>query len=162
MSEQPFRDSVVANLAFCRQRLLTGVTALAPDDHDFQPVPTLMSARQQLRHVAWGERFWRACATGAPPPAPLAGEAEPWDAVLAELAAQRQATLAWAGQLADLDLLRAVSDPQGRPLSVIWVLHHLARHDAHHAGQLIALWRERHPDGVIPSGYARVLDALNG
>lgn len=158
MVEQAWLASVAEDLRFVRRRLLVGVTALAPEDLDWQPVPTLMSARQQLVHVARAERHWRACCTGE------GGEVEDPGGGVPELldllADQRRRTMAWFAGLTAVDLVRNIDDGRGHRLTVAWVLNHLVRHDAHHAGQIILLWRLRHPDEAIGSRYDKVLEAL--
>lgn len=150
------------DLVFVRQRLLVGVTALEHEDLDFQPVPTVMSPRAQALHVAWAEHQWRSRARGTEPAWAEPAERVPAtvDELVAALTAERALTMVWLATLSEHDLASPVLDRDGRVLSVVWVLNHLVRHDAHHAGQLILLWRLRHPDAAIPSGYGRVLDQL--
>ena len=161
-SDQPFRNAVLDNLTFCRTRLLAGVTELTTADLDFQPVPTIMSPREQIVHVVWAEQHWRAACTNEERPGGQWGNQPEWslDQLVAALAEQRERTLAYCATLADADLLRPVQDTRGNTLSVLWVLHHLARHDAHHAGQIIALWRQCHEHETMPSGYPRILEAM--
>lgn len=155
-------DSLRDDLVFVRQRLLIAVSALAPEDLDVTLVPTLMTPRQQILHVARAEHHWRARARAAEPnwEEPGDGGGLTRDGLVALLGVERGMTLAWLDGLSDDDLARPVHDPAGRELSVVWVLEHLARHDAHHAGQILLLWRWRHPTEPIPSRYDQVLDAL--
>lgn len=157
MSLSPWVASLRDDLLFARQRLLVGVESLSADDLDWRPVPTVMTAREQLAHVAFAEALWRGRCQGEsePPPAAPADET-----VLEQLDEQRRLTLAWLAGLTEVDLVRAFVVPEGHTVSLAWVLNHLVRHDAHHAGQLILLGRLRHPDATIASRYDRILAAL--
>lgn len=156
MPESPWRDSLREDLLFVRRRLTVGVEALDASDLDWRPVPSVMTAREQLAHVALAEAMWRGRCQGAPPPEPVAAD----ETALGRLAAERQTTLDWLDTLTEADLVRRFGVPEGPEVSVAWVLNHLVRHDAHHAGQLILIGRLRHPDAVIPSRYDRILATL--
>ncbi|MCC7492443.1 MAG: DinB family protein [Fimbriimonadaceae bacterium] len=160
MDHSPWLASLRDTLDFCRERLLVGARALSEADLARQPVPSIMSPREQLLHVAWAEANWRGRCVGKPGtprwPAPTAAHTLP--ALLDLLAAERAVTLVWFETLTDAELLRPVQDAAGRELSVVWVLHHLARHDAHHAGQILALWRLGHDGEPIRSGYSAIVD----
>lgn len=151
------RDVLRDNLRFCRRRLLVAVEALGPEDLSHQPVPTLMSPRRQLVHVAEAEHGWRSRCTGEPPPEAGPAEALSIGPLCELLAEQREITEAWLETLTDDDLATPVTDADGRELTVAWVLCHLARHDAHHAGQILGLWRIRHPEARVLSGYAHII-----
>ena len=162
MASSPWLDSLRDALSFARRRLLVGIEALDAADLDVTPVDSLMSPRRQILHVVWAEAHWRGTAAGGERPGATPDEAPELDAagLIGRLAAQRALTMAWFETLTDADLTRPVRDAVGNELSVVWVLQHLARHDAHHAGQILLLWRLRHPAESIGSGYRQVLDTL--
>ena len=162
MMRSAWLASLHDDLAFVRERFLVGLRALDPGDLDHRYVPRQMSAREQVLHVVKAERHWRSRCTGETPLGDWPTESGAWDHARLEqtLAAERALTTAWFGGLAEADLVRPVDDGRGHTLSVAWVLNHLVRHDAHHAGQLILIFRLRHPDDAIPSGYANIVDTL--
>lgn len=161
MDEAPLLAVLRDNLRFCRRRLLLVLAAHESDDLGHRPAATMMSPREQIVHVALAEHAWRSRCTGEPAPEP--GPDEPLGvAALGDLlAAERRITDAWLDSLTDADLARPIDDGEGRRLSVAWVICHLARHDAHHAGHLAGLWRIRHPDRPLASGYRNVLETID-
>lgn len=162
MAESAWLASLQADLEFVRERFLVGLGALDEADLAHRFVPRMMSAREQVLHVVKAERFWRSRCTGESVIAGWPPESEHWDLPRLQqtLAAERALTMAWCGDLAESDLVRPVTDGRGRDLSVVWVINHLVRHDAHHAGQLILIFRLRHPDADMPSSYAKIVDHL--
>ncbi len=162
MASSAWLASLRDDLVFVRERFLVGFHALAHEDLGHRFVPRLMSAREQALHVVKAERFWRSRCTGEDPLGDWPAESESWgrDALLARLAAERALTMDWVAGLTESDLVQPVTDGRGRDLSVVGVINHLVRHDAHHAGQLIMIFRLRHPDDDMPSSYAKIVDHL--
>jgi len=162
MTESAWLASLRDDLVFVRERFLVGLGALGADDLGHRFVPRMMSAREQVLHVVKAERFWRSRCTGEAGLPDWPTESEGWgmDQLWATLAAERALTMAWVEGLTEADLVRPITDGRGRDLTVVWVINHLVRHDAHHAGQLILIFRLRHPDADMPSSYAKIVDKL--
>lgn len=137
---------------YFRPYLLDAVRLLPPDRFDFKPSPGMLTAQQQVLHIAEAERWWVShIVDGEPYTDDVVQHEDPeqgWvttydapdhNALLFRLEEAHRHTQRWFGfPPAELSkrYTRTRADGSKRDFTLHWILDHVQEHEIHHRAQL--------------------------
>lgn len=147
----PFWDT------YHRPGLLAALDALPTEHFDYKPRPEMMTARQQLLHIAEAELRWVSHIVDGEPPVDYtleaANPADGWvtaydapdhNALRFALEEAHRHTQRWFGfPSAELDRVVVYLRPDGaeRRFTLHWILDHVQEHELNHRAQLFIYLR---------------------